>query len=366
MGFKTGIIGLPNVGKSTLFNALTRTAVAQAENFPFCTIEPNIGEVAVPDKRLEEIGKITLSQQIIPTKMTFVDIAGLVKGASKGEGLGNQFLGNVRECDAIAHVLRCFDDNDITHVEGRVNPIEDMSIIETELILADLESVEKQLNNLVRKLKSNDPEAHKQATLLEKVEFLLSRGHFAREIELNTDEQKSFRMLNLLTAKPTLYVCNVDEASAKKGNKYSNSILDLSRQTNSTCVIISAAIEEEISQLAEVSEMEVFLSELGLSESGLDRMIKAGYSLLGLLTYFTAGPKESRAWTVRVNTPAPKAAGVIHSDFEEGFIRAETISYVDFINFGGELGAREAGKLRSEGKTYRVQDGDILKFLFNK
>ena len=365
MGFKTGIVGLPNVGKSTLFNALTRTAAAQAANFPFCTIDPNVGDVSVPDVRLDELASIAKSQQVIPTRMTFVDIAGLVKGASKGEGLGNQFLANIRECDAIAHVLRCFDDDDVTHVEGRVDPIDDADIIETELMLADLENIEKRLKNLEKKLKSFDKEASEQAKLLEIIKKTLSAGIPARLIDLDNDQIKPFKLLQLLTSKPLLYVCNVDEGSAATGNKYSRLVEEMVQNSKDSSVIISAAIEEEISQLTGNSEMELFLKEMDLNEAGLDRIIKAGYKLLGLQTYFTVGPKETRAWTIQLNTLAPRAAGVIHGDFENGFIRAETISYNDYLAFKGESGAREAGKLRAEGKSYVVQDGDILNFLFS-
>ena len=365
MGFKTGIVGLPNVGKSTLFNALTRTASAQAANFPFCTIDPNVGDVSVPDKRLAGLAKIAKSQNIIPTRMTFVDIAGLVKGASKGEGLGNQFLANIRECDAIAHVLRCFDDDDVTHVEGKVDPLYDAEIVETELLLADLDNVTKRLKNLERKLKSFDKEAIKQAELLELIKKSLDVGTSARNIELDKEQIKPFKLLQLLTSKPLLYVCNVDESSAVTGNNYSNLIKKMIKESNTYAVIISAAIEEEISQLADNQEIQFFLKEMGLNESGLDKLIKAGYELLGLQTYFTVGPKETRAWTIPKNTCAPQAAGVIHGDFEKGFIRAETVSYDDYIEYNGEIGAKEAGKLRSEGKSYLVKDGDIMNFLFN-
>ena len=364
MGFKTGIVGLPNVGKSTLFNALTRTAAAQAANFPFCTIEPNVGEVSVPDDRLDKLAAIAQSKSIIPTRMTFVDIAGLVKGASKGEGLGNQFLANIRECDAIAHVLRCFEDDDITHVEGRVDPVADAETIETELMLADLESVEKRLTNLQRKLRGGDKEASEQADLLARAKIALEEGRPARTVKVAADEEKSWKMLQLLTAKPVLFVCNVEESSAAAGNSQSDRVADMAAAQGAGCVVISAAIEEEISQL-DPDERSMFLEELGLHEAGLDRLIRAGHELLGLQTYFTVGPKEARAWTIPAGATAPQAAGVIHGDFERGFIRAETIAYDDFIANNGEAGARDAGKLRAEGKTYVVKDGDVLHFLFN-
>ena len=364
MGFKTGIVGLPNVGKSTLFNALTRTAAAQAANFPFCSIEPNVGDVSVPDTRLDQLAAIANSKQIIPTRMTFVDIAGLVKGASKGEGLGNQFLANIRECDAIAHVLRCFDDDDVTHVEGRVNPVEDAEVIETELMLADLESIEKRMANLVRKLKGSDKEAKDQQRLLELAKAALEDGKPARTVEVSAEDQKNWDMLQLLTAKPVLFVCNVDEANAAEGNAHSDAVAKMAAEQGAMSVVISAAIEEEISQLDD-EERDMFLDEMGLSEAGLDRIIKAGYALLNLETYFTVGPKEARAWTIPNGTTAPKAAGVIHGDFERGFIRAETIAFDDFIACNGEQGAKEAGKMRAEGKAYIVKDGDVMHFLFN-
>ncbi len=364
MGFKMGIVGLPNVGKSTLFNALTRTAAAQAANFPFCTIEPNVGEVAVPDARLDTLAAIAGSKQIIPTRMTFVDIAGLVKGASKGEGLGNQFLANIRECDAIAHVLRCFEDDDITHVEGRVDPVEDAATIETELMLADLESIERRLANLSRKVKGGDKDAVDQVRLLEAAQKALNDGKPARTVKVDADDQKAWRMLQLLTTKPVLYVCNVEEASAASGNSQSERVAKMAAAEGNSSVVISARIEEEISQL-DADEAEMFLTEMGLAEAGLDRLIRAGYELLHLQTYFTVGPKEARAWTIPAGTLAPAAAGVIHGDFERGFIRAETIGYDDYVAGKGEGGAKEAGKMRSEGKTYLVKDGDVMHFLFN-
>ena len=364
MGFKTGIVGLPNVGKSTLFNALTRTAAAQAANFPFCTIEPNTGDVNVPDARLNTLAEIAASKEIIPTRMTFVDIAGLVKGASKGEGLGNQFLANIRECDAIAHVLRCFEDDDITHVEGRVDPLADADIIETELMLADLESVEKRRANLVRKLKGNDKEAADQDRLLAMAQAALEDGKPTRTLEIDAEDLKSWKLLQLLTSKPVLYICNVEEAAAKDGNELSQKVAEKAAAEGAASVVISAAIEEEIAQLDE-EDCAMFLEELGLEESGLDRVIRTGHELLGLQTYFTVGPKEARAWTILKGTSAPQAAGVIHGDFERGFIRAETIAYDDFVNFKGEQGAKEAGKMRAEGKGYTVVDGDVMHFLFN-
>ena len=364
MGFKTGIVGLPNVGKSTLFNALTRTAAAQAANFPFCTIEPNVGEVAVPDPRLATLSEIAGSKQVIPARMTFVDIAGLVKGASKGEGLGNQFLANIRECDAIAHVLRCFEDGDVTHVEGRVDPVADAEVIETELMLADLESIEKRRANLVRKLKGNDKEAQQQDRLLAMAQDVLENGQPARVVEVSDEDAKAWKMLQLLTTKPVLYVCNVAEEDAATGNAHSAAVAEMAAAQGNSHVIISARIEEEISQL-EDDEAAMFLEEMGLEEPGLDRLIRAGYELLHLETYFTVGPKEARAWTIRQGTMAPQAAGVIHGDFEKGFIRAETIAYDDFVSCGGEQGAKEAGKMRAEGKAYVVKDGDVMHFLFN-
>ena len=365
MGFKMGIVGLPNVGKSTLFNALTKTAAAQAANFPFCTIEPNVGEVNVPDARLDTLAKIAGSKSIIPARMTFVDIAGLVKGASKGEGLGNQFLANIRETDAIAHVLRCFEDGDVTHVEGRVNPVEDAEVIETELMLADLESVEKRRQGLVRKLKGNDKEAAQQDRLLAAAQAMLEEGKPARLVEVDAEDAKAWKNLQLLTSKKILYVCNVDEGSAATGNAHSEAVAAMAAAQGAGTVVISAQIEEEISKL-EDDEAEMFLEEMGLAEAGLDRLIRAGYSLLHLETYFTVGPKEARAWTIREGTGAPQAAGVIHGDFEKGFIRAETIAYDDFVANDGEQGAKEAGKMRAEGKAYVVKDGDVLHFLFNK
>lgn len=364
MGFKMGIVGLPNVGKSTLFNALTKTAAAQAANFPFCTIEPNVGDVAVPDARLDTLAGIASSKQIIPTRMTFVDIAGLVKGASKGEGLGNQFLANIRECDAIAHVLRCFEDDDITHVEGRVDPVEDASVIETELMLADLESIEKRLQGLSRKVRGGDKEAVQQERLLKDAQAVLEDGKPARVVDVDEEDARAWRLLQLLTTKPVLYVCNVEEDSAGTGNSQSARVAEMAAAEGNSHVVISARIEEEISQL-EADEAEMFLGEMGLEEAGLDRLIRAGYELLHLQTYFTVGPKEARAWTIKEGTSAPKAAGVIHGDFERGFIRAETIAYDDFVSLGGEGPAKEAGKMRAEGKSYIVKDGDVMHFLFN-
>jgi len=364
MGFKMGIVGLPNVGKSTLFNALTKTAAAQAANFPFCTIEPNVGEVNVPDQRLDTLAEIAKSKQIIPTRMTFVDIAGLVKGASQGEGLGNQFLANIREVDAIAHVLRCFEDGDVTHVEGRVDPVADAEVIETELMLADLESIEKRRAGLVRKLKGNDKEAAQQDRLLAEAQAMLEEGKPARMVEVSEEDAKAWKGLQLLTTKPILYVCNVDEGSAATGNAFSAKVEAMAAEQGAASVVISAQIEEEISQL-DAEEAVEFLEELGLSEAGLDRLIRTGHDLLQLETYFTVGPKEARAWTIKTGTTALKAAGVIHGDFEKGFIRAETIAYDDFVACKGEQGAKEAGKMRAEGKGYVVKDGDVLHFLFN-
>lgn len=362
MGFRMGIVGLPNVGKSTLFNALTRTAAAQAANFPFCTIEPNVGEVNVPDTRLDTLAEIAGSAKVVPARITFVDIAGLVRGASKGEGLGNQFLANIREVDAIAHVLRCFEDDDITHVEGRIDPVADAETIETELMLADIESIERRLANLSRKLRGGDKDAVDQDRLLRAALAALEDGRPARTVQVAEDDLRQWRLLQLLTAKPVLFVCNVEEASAAHGNSRSARVAEMAAAQGAGHVVISARIEEELAQLAD-DEAALFLDEMGLKEPGLNRLIRAGYALLGLQTYFTAGPKEARAWTIPRGTLAPRAAGVIHGDFERGFIRAETVAYDDYVALGGEAAAREAGKLRAEGKGYVVRDGDVLKFL---
>ena len=364
MGFKCGIVGLPNVGKSTLFNALTRTAAAQAANFPFCTIEPNVGEVAVPDERLDRLAAIAKSAQIIPTRLTFVDIAGLVKGASRGEGLGNQFLANIREVDAIAHVVRCFEDDDVTHVAGGIDPLADIETIETELMLADLDSIERRLQNLSRKVRGGDKEAIEQEALLIRAREALEAGRPARTIPVAPAEMRSWRMLQLLTSKPVLYVCNVEEDAAATGNALSKRVAAFAAEQGAGSVVISAKIEEEIAQLPDDERAE-FLEAIGIEEPGLDRLIRAGYRLLGLITFFTVGPKEARAWTVPAGTLAPRAAGTIHGDFERGFIRAETIAYDDYVAQGGEAGAKEAGKMRAEGKGYCVADGDVLHFLFN-
>ncbi|PAX09449.1 redox-regulated ATPase YchF [Sphingomonas lenta] len=365
MGFRCGIVGLPNVGKSTLFNALTETAAAQAANYPFCTIEPNVGNVAVPDERLYKLADIAKSAKVIETQLGFVDIAGLVRGASKGEGLGNQFLGNIREVDAIVHVLRCFENGDVTHVEGKVDPVADAETVETELMLADLESLEKRVPNLQKKGQSGDKEAKAAAVVLGRALDLLRDGRPARLVERkDPEEERLFAQAQLLTAKPVLYVCNVGESEAAEGNEHSAHVFAKAAAEGAEAVVVSAAIEAEIATMPAEDRGE-FLAELGLTETGLARVIRAGYKLLHLLTFFTVGPKEARAWTVEVGAKAPQAAGQIHSDFERGFIRAETIAYDDYIKFGGETGARDAGKLRQEGKEYVVQDGDVMLFRFN-
>jgi ribosome-binding ATPase len=364
MGFKCGIVGLPNVGKSTLFNALTQTAAAQAANYPFCTIEPNVGEVAVPDPRLDELAKVAGSKQIIPTRLTFVDIAGLVRGASKGEGLGNQFLANIRECDAIAHVVRCFEDGDVTHVEGGVDPLRDIETIETELMLADLDSLEKRVVAAEKKAKGGDKDAKELLDLMRRCLDLLREGKPARLVEIKPEERAALGGLGLLSSKPVLYVCNVEEGAAADGNAQSRKVFERAKQENAACVVVSAKIESEIAVLP-AAEQKDYLEAVGLQEPGLNRVICAGYELLRLITYFTVGPKEARAWTIEQGTRAPQAAGVIHTDFEKGFIRAETIAYADFTGLKGEAGAREAGKLRLEGKDYLVADGDVLHFRFN-
>lgn len=363
MGFRCGIVGLPNVGKSTLFNALTETQAAQAANYPFCTIEPNTGDVAVPDPRLTTIAGIARSANVVPTRLTFVDIAGLVRGASKGEGLGNQFLANIREVDAIAHVLRCFEDDDVTHVAGAVDPVADAETVETELMLADLESLERRAAAMRKKAQGGDKDAKVELALMDRALELLRNGRPARELVVEPEDQRTFRMLNLLTGKPILYVLNVDEASAATGNALSAKAAEMAARQGAPAVVISAAIEAEIAQLP-AEEQKEFLATMGLEEPGLDRLIRAGYGLLDLITFFTAGPKESRAWTIRAGTLAPQAAGVIHSDFERGFIRAQTIGYEDYVTLGGETAAKEAGRARDEGKEYRVADGDVILFKF--
>ncbi len=364
MALKVAIVGLPNVGKSTLFNALTETASAQAANYPFCTIEPNVGDVAVPEPRLEALAKVAGSKEIIPARINFVDVAGLVRGASKGEGLGNQFLATIRDCDAVAFVARCFEDTDVTHVEGRVDPLSDLDIIETELMLADLESLEKRIVNLEKRTRGGDKESVTTLRLANLALEQLNAGRPARSAKVAEDDEKAWRMLQLLTSKPALYVCNVDEDSAGDGNALSAQVFERAARDHAKAVIISAKIESEIA-LLDPSERAEFLETLGLEEPGLNRMIHEAYALLGLQTYFTAGPKETRAWTIPIGVRAPEAAGVIHTDFEKGFIRAETIAFDDYVRLSGEAGAREAGKMRSEGKDYVVRDGDVMNFRFN-
>ena len=364
MGFKCGIVGLPNVGKSTLFNALTQTAAAQAANYPFCTIEPNVGDVAVPEPRLKKLAEVAGSKEIIPARMNFVDIAGLVAGASKGEGLGNQFLANIRETDAIAYVLRCFDDDDVTHVSGKIDPLSDLEVVETELMLADLESLEKRRANLEKKAKTGDKEAKASLGLIDLALEQLNQGRPARFADVPKEDRKAWRGLQLLTTKPVLFIANVDEDSAATGNGYSEIVMKRAQEEGAEAVAISAKIESELALLDEAERAE-YLETLGLEEAGLDRLIHTGYKLLDLATYFTVGPKEARAWTIREGWTAPQAAGVIHGDFEKGFIRAETITYEDFVACGGESGAKEAGKMRSEGKDYIVKDGDVMHFRFN-
>lgn len=363
MGFKLGIVGLPNVGKSTLFNALTQTAAAEAANYPFCTIEPNVGEVGVPDPRLEKLAQIANSAEMIPTRLTFVDIAGLVRGASRGEGLGNKFLSHIREMDAIAYVLRCFEDDDITHVENRVDPIADADTVETELMLADLESLKKRAGAIEKKARSGDKDAKAQLAVMEPALEALRAGRPARAARIAEEDRPAFAALQLLTAKPVVYVCNVDEGSAATGNALSAKVADRSQAEGAAVVIISAKIESELAGMAPEERAE-FLAAMGLNEPGLNRLIRAGYALLDLVTYFTVGPKEARAWTIHRGTRAPQAAGVIHSDFEKGFIRAETIAYEDYVALGGEQGAKDAGRMRLEGKEYVVKDGDVMHFRF--
>ena len=364
MGFRCGIVGLPNVGKSTLFNALTRTAAAQAANYPFCTIEPNTGDVAVPDPRLDQLAAIVNPAQIVPTRISFVDIAGLVRGASKGEGLGNQFLANIREVDAIVHILRCFEGTDVTHVEGRIDPIADAETVNTELMLADLASLERRVSPLRKRAQSGDKDAKLEVGLMDAAIALLAEGKPARLVEVPKEEEALFRSFNLLTAKPVLYVANVEEAAAASGNAHSRRVEEMARAEGAAAVVISAEIEAEVALLPDDDEHE-FLETLGLHEAGLDRLIRAGYDLLGLITFFTAGPKEVRAWTIPAGARAPQAAGTIHTDFEKGFIRAQTIAFDDYVALGGEQAAKDAGRARDEGKDYVVKDGDVMLFKFN-
>lgn len=365
MGFNCGIVGLPNVGKSTLFNALTETQAAQAANFPFCTIDPNVGRVGVPDPRLDKLAEFAKSQKIIPTQLEFVDIAGLVKGASRGEGLGNKFLGNIREVDAICHVLRCFDTGDITHVEGSVDPVRDADTVETELMLSDMESLEKRIQPIQKKANSGDKEAKADIALMNKALDLLKDGKPARMADLTPEEEIPYKRLQLITSKPVLYVCNVDEDSAATGNEFSEKVFEKAKSEGAQAVVISAAIEAEVAQLESDEEKAEFLESLGLEETGLARVIRAGYALLDQITFFTVGPKEARAWTVFRGAKAPQAAGVIHTDFERGFIAAETIAFTDYEALGGEQACKEAGKNRLEGRDYLVQDGDVFHFRFN-
>jgi GTP-binding protein YchF len=364
MGFKCGIVGLPNIGKSTLFNAMTQTVSAESANYMFSTVQPNIGDVAVPDARLDKLAAIAKSAKIVPTRINFVDIAGLVRGASRGEGLGNQFLAAIRESDAIVHVLRCFEGGDVTHVESKIDPVSDAETVDTELMLADLESLERRIPAIEKKSKGGEKEAAAQIALMTKAVTLLREGRPARHAQLSPEERERYRQLGLLTQKPVLYVSNVDEASASDGNALSARVATMAKEQGAGAIAVSAKIEEELTQLPP-EERDEFLSGLGLKEPGLNRLIRAGYDLLGLITFFTAGPKEARAWTVEKGAKAPRAAGIIHSDFEKGFIRAETIAYDDYIAGNGEAGAREAGKFRLEGKEYAVQDGDVMHFRFN-